>query len=88
MFDTDIPMARIKYYIISEDADMFIRVDEDTDTFSLIGEIENASSWYNKETALKYCNIFNLHPIDVMLKVVCIRIEYSMWNRNVEKSEC
>lgn len=79
MFETDIPLIRRKYYLISEDMDWFIQ--EDENDYSFTGEIEVAFNTFNKDKAFTVCDLCNEKGMKV--KIVKIEIKYSVWNDSI-----
>lgn len=76
MFETNIPIIRRKYYIMSIDMDWFVQKD-DSD-YSFTSEIEVALHLYDKNKAFKICDLCNKNGMNV--KVVKIERKYSLWN--------
>lgn len=80
MFSTDVPIARHKYYIMTNDMDWFVQARTDEECV-LIGDIDGAFHTYSEENAFRICDKCNELGMDV--KVVILREEITLWNENV-----
>ena len=82
MFNSDMPMIRNKYYIMSKDQDWFVKNNVGED-FNFTGELDVAFNTYSKEQAFDICDVCNKSGMNV--KVVILSASYTMWNRCVER---
>lgn len=82
MFNSEIPMARHPYYVMTTDMDWFVQIRTDGECL-LTGDIDAAFHTYNKDKAFRIFDKCNVNGMNV--KVVILRNEITLWNGDVTR---
>ncbi len=75
--------SRQLYYVMDQDEDWMVKGHFNDYELSFTGELDAAFYTYSKDKAFNVSGECN--NIGMNTKVVCILVEYSMWNCNVRR---